>query len=45
LKYSHMTIGEISNSLGFDNGYSFSTFFKKLAGVSPREYREEKRLQ
>ena len=45
LKYSHTTIGEISNSLGFDNGYSFSTFFKKLAGVSPREYREEKRLQ
>lgn len=40
LKYSHMTIGEISNSLGFDNTYSFSTFFKKLAGVSPREYRK-----
>ena len=41
LKYSHMTVGEIANSLGFENTYSFSTFFKKLAGVSPREYRKQ----
>lgn len=29
---------EISDALGFDNQYYFSTVFKKLVGCSPREY-------
>ena len=41
LNYSHMTISEVANSLGFENTYSFSSFFKKSEGVSPREYRRQ----
>lgn len=34
-----MTIQEISDRLGFCNEYYFHTFFKKLSGVTPREYK------
>lgn len=40
LAYSYMTVGEIAASLGFENTYSFSTFFKKYQGISPMEYRK-----
>ena len=32
------TVSEISESLGFDNIYAFSQFFKKHTGVSPKNY-------
>ena len=32
------TVSEISESLGFDNIYAFSQFFKKHTGVSPKKY-------
>ena len=32
------TVSEISESLGFDNIYAFSQFFKKHMGVSPKHY-------
>ena len=41
LAYSDMTVSEIALSLGFENTYSFSTFFKKYAGVSPGKYRKQ----
>ena len=35
----NMTIQEISERLGFCNEYYFHTFFKKLSGVTPSEYK------
>lgn len=32
------TVSEISQSLGFENVYAFSQFFKKQMGISPRKY-------
>lgn len=37
---TEMTMGEISEKLGFENEYYFNTFFKKNAGMSPGEYRK-----
>ena len=33
-----MKIYEISNEVGFESAFYFSKVFKKLEGVSPREY-------
>lgn len=34
------TIKEISGSLGYDDEFYFSRFFKKQVGVSPKRYRD-----
>lgn len=39
LKNSDMQICEISDFLGFNDPYYFSKVFKKIIGLSPREYR------
>jgi AraC-like DNA-binding protein len=36
---SNMTIGEIADSLGFNEAFSFSKYFKKNAGYSPKSFR------
>jgi signal transduction histidine kinase/DNA-binding response OmpR family regulator/ligand-binding sensor domain-containing protein len=37
----HQSISEVMYACGFSNRTSFSTMFKKLYGVSPREYMQE----
>lgn len=37
--YPHLSIGEISAELGFDNQHYFSKVFVKLAGETPSQYR------
>ncbi len=39
---SDRTINEIARETGFEDGYYFSRYFKKMQGVSPSEYREKK---
>ena len=39
LTFSNYTIAEISLSVGFEDSYYFSRFFKKETGVSPSEYK------
>ena len=34
----YVNISEIAESLGFDNVYAFSQFFKKEIGISPKKY-------
>ena len=41
LVYTSMTIGEISDALGFSEPAHFTRFFCKAAGKSPREFRRE----
>ena len=40
LKNSLKTVSEIAYSLGFTDSTHFAKFFKKMAGVSPSEYRK-----
>jgi len=40
LRYSDISIKGIAATLGFDDIYSFSRFFKRLSGVSPRAFRD-----
>ena len=40
LKHSDLKIYEISNAVGYNDSFYFSNCFKKVAGVSPSEYRE-----
>ncbi len=44
LKHSHLSIAAIANSIGFDNGLYFSKFFHKVKGISPTEYRIQKKI-
>ncbi|MGN0230914.1 MAG: helix-turn-helix domain-containing protein, partial [Muribaculaceae bacterium] len=39
LKYTSMTVQEISNSLNFPTQSAFGKYFKQQVGVSPKEYR------
>jgi AraC-like DNA-binding protein len=36
-----MNVSEVMYACGFSNAASFSTVFKKLYGLSPREYMNE----
>lgn len=38
LKQSNLKIYEVADQLGFENAFYFSKVFKKVTGVSPREY-------
>ncbi len=40
LAYSRKSISEIAESMGFLNVHNFSTSFRHIVGVSPRQYRE-----
>lgn len=42
LKYSNLTIQDISDELGFNTASHFGRAFKEQTGVSPGEYRERK---
>ena len=39
LRYSPKTIGEIGEELGYSNQFHFSSFFRGMTGISPRDYR------
>jgi len=39
LKETNLKIYEISDKLGFENSFYFSKVFKKMVGVSPKDYR------
>jgi len=41
LKFTDMRIGEISDLLGYKRIHDFSREFKKVSGVSPKEFREK----
>ncbi|MDX1413647.1 MAG: AraC family transcriptional regulator [Candidatus Promineifilaceae bacterium] len=40
LETTHMTVGQISRSLGYQDQYYFSRIFKKIIGVHPTRYRK-----
>ena len=40
---SAMSVKEVADSLGFDDPYYFSRFFKNRVGQSPRQFRESYR--
>jgi AraC family transcriptional regulator, transcriptional activator of pobA len=40
LVYTSMTISEVSYAIGFTDPAYFTRFFKRLAGMSPKEFRE-----
>lgn len=43
LTYSDLRVYEIAEAVGYRDPYYFSTSFKRLTGVSPREYRSKER--
>lgn len=43
LETTDYTVAEISNIIGYDNPLYFSRLFHKQNGISPREYRQERR--
>lgn len=43
LKESNMKIYEISDSLGFEDAFYFSKVFKKNTGITPKDYRNQKK--
>lgn len=45
LTYTDMTISEVSDSLGFSEPAYFSRFFKKIYGISPRDYRGSRKRE
>ena len=40
LVYTSMTISNVADALGFNDPAYFTRFFSRLAGVSPREFRQ-----
>jgi two-component system response regulator YesN len=40
LKSGECNVGDVAEKVGFDNFSYFSTLFKKITGVSPKEYRK-----
>jgi AraC-like DNA-binding protein len=44
LETTHMTVGEISRGLGYQDQYYFSRIFKKIVGVHPTQYRETREV-
>lgn len=44
LKLTQLSIGDISNAVGYANQLHFSRAFKNIYGVSPREWRNQHRI-
>jgi AraC-like DNA-binding protein len=44
LKLTKLTVGDISNAVGYDNPLHFSRAFKNTYGISPREWRNQNRM-
>ena len=44
LRRTHHTIAGISNAMGFSQDSAFSKFFKRIAGISPQQYRQQHNL-
>jgi AraC-like DNA-binding protein len=42
LRYSTLTISEICDKLYFPTNIAFSSFFKRITGIPPSEYRKHK---
>lgn len=40
MRNTYLSIGEVSHSVGYDDQLLFSKVFKKVIGLSPREYRK-----
>lgn len=45
LKLTSLSIGDISNAVGYPNQLHFSRAFKNVYGISPREWRNQNRVQ
>ena len=45
LKLTDLSIGDISNAVGYPNQLHFSRAFKNVYGVSPREWRNKNRVR
>lgn len=45
LKLTQLSIGDISQAVGYDNQLHFSRAFKNIYGMSPREWRNRNRIQ
>ncbi|MCI8785176.1 MAG: AraC family transcriptional regulator [Eubacterium sp.] len=45
LKLTKLAVGDISNAVGYDNPLHFSRAFKNIFGISPREWRNQNRMQ
>ena len=43
LKNSNLSINAVSSSLGYNDTYTFSHWFKKEKGISPLNYRKKYR--
>lgn len=41
LKIDGLTVGDVSRSVGYDDQLQFSKVFKKIRGLSPREFRKQ----
>lgn len=44
LKLTRLSIRDISNAVGYTNQLHFSRAFKKIYGLSPREWRNQNRV-
>lgn len=44
LRHTDMKVNQISFKLGFEDPYYFSRIFSKIKGMSPKKYRDKKRL-
>jgi AraC-like DNA-binding protein len=44
LKLTQLSIGDISNAVGYSNQFHFSRAFKSIYGIAPREWRNQNRI-
>ena len=40
LRYTSMTVSQVSDYLGFSDATYFSRFFRRCTGVTPRDFRD-----